>query len=140
MTNVILLAIALALHVEGAETNTPPSDSGRAVGIGRTHPCTVREANRILKREEFTLADRSSPSRTIMMMGVILAFHHDREPKKSVVWLAARWRNPWSKTPAWHLKKLREAERELTRSLVLLRPCVRFSFTKTPTQGVKGPS
>ncbi len=49
------------------ESNGDPhaiGDGGRAVGVLQIWPITVADANRILGREEFTLADRLDPDRS----------------------------------------------------------------------------
>jgi len=106
MTGIVVVAVALALHVEGATPNTPPTDGGRAVGIGRMWPCAVAEANRIVGRKVWTLADRKNPAKVRKMAFVTLAWHQQYRPAKSAAELAARWRNPFSKCPAWHVQKL----------------------------------
>lgn len=52
--------------IEWVESRCNPSavgDGGRAVGVLQVWPITVADANRILGREEFSLADRLDPDR-----------------------------------------------------------------------------
>lgn len=46
-------------------------DGGRAVGVLQIWPITVADANRILGRDEFTLADRLNPDRSRQIFYVI---------------------------------------------------------------------
>ena len=47
-------------------------DGGRAVGCLQIHPIMLRECNRILNREEFTLEDRKSRARSRQMAKIFL--------------------------------------------------------------------
>lgn len=94
MTNIVAMAVAIALAVEGGAAATI-GDGGRAIGPGQMWPVAVAEVNRILGRNVYTLADRRDLAKVREMMTVTLAHHHARHPDKGVVWLAARWRTPY---------------------------------------------
>jgi hypothetical protein len=108
VTNIVSIAVGIALAVEGANAGTI-RDSGRAVGYGQMWPVAVHEVNRILGRTAYTLADRRDLAKVREMMTLTLAYHHARHPDKGVVWLASKWRNPYSDAPEWHLRKLESA-------------------------------
>lgn len=116
MTNIVSMAVALALAVEGAGPDTV-RDGGRAVGHGQMWPCAVREVNRILRAPIYTLADRNDPDKVFDMAMVTLTYHHARHSDRGVVWLAERWRTPYryvakTKGDVRHREKLeREYER-----------------------------
>lgn len=57
--------LSAIIAVESGGDPNAVGDNGRAVGILQIHPIMVREANRILGRDEFTLADRYSPERSV---------------------------------------------------------------------------
>ena len=114
-TGIVAVACALALQVEGAHS-TQKGDGGEAVGIGQMHVEAVQEVNRILGYQAFKLADRENPAKVRDMMAITLSWHHLRHPGLSVVSLASRWRNPYPsvrKCPAWHLRRLKEANKKL---------------------------
>lgn len=94
MTNIVAMAVALALQVEGAGDDTV-RDLGRAVGQGQMWPCAVAEVNRIIHTNKYTLADRSDIVKVREMCRITLQFHHARHPDRGVVWLASRWRTPY---------------------------------------------
>ena len=94
-----LAAICLALAAESAGPSTV-RDGGRAVGWGQTWPCAVAEANRIMGRPVWTLADRADIQAVEDMMGVTFRWHLSREPGLSVVDLACKWQMPSKRPPA----------------------------------------
>ena len=120
MTNIVALAVALALQVEGGKADTV-GDGGRAVGPGQMWPCAVYEVNRIIGTNRYTLADRRDLAKVREMMTVTLQFHHARHHERGVVWLASKWRNPYSDAPEWHLRKLRKAATQGAKSALDIR-------------------
>ena len=107
-TGIVAAACAIALQVEGAHA-TQKGDGGHAVGIGQMHIEAVKEVNRILGYEAFTLADRENPAKVRDMMAITLSWHHLRHPERSAVWLASKWHSPFRAAPAWHMRKLQKA-------------------------------
>jgi hypothetical protein len=120
MSNIVSIAVSIALAVEGAGADTI-RDSGRAVGPGQMWPVAVAEVNRIIGTNRYTLADRRDLAKVREMMTVTLAYHHARHPDKGVVWLASKWRNPYSDAPEWHLRKLRKAATQGAKSALDIR-------------------
>ena len=58
------------------------------MGVLQIHPIMVEDCNRILGRDEFTLADRLSPERSVAMFNVWRA-HYCKDASDEVV--ARRW-------------------------------------------------
>ena len=58
--------------IESGRNCQAVGDSGKAVGCLQIHPIMLREANRILGREEFTLEDRKSRARSREMAKIFL--------------------------------------------------------------------
>ena len=108
MTNLVAMAVAIALSVEGG-TAASIGDGGRAIGPGQMWPVAIHEVNRIIGTNRYTLADRRDLAKVREMMTVTLAYHNRRHPERGVVWLASKWRNPYSDCPKWHLRKLESA-------------------------------
>lgn len=74
-----------------------PGDGGRAQGILQIHPITVREANRILKRDHFTYEDRHCENKSKQMLAVCSLFRRDILTKRhghapSYARLAETWK------------------------------------------------
>jgi hypothetical protein len=61
------------VKVESDGNSKAIGDSGRAHGLLQIHPIMVKECNRLLNRNEFTLKDRFSPSRSKYMATVFLS-------------------------------------------------------------------
>jgi len=87
-------------------------DRGLAVGILQIHPIMIREANRILGREAFTIADRLNPAKSRQVAKVFLAYQVDRYKKKhgeypSELRLACSWNSGsiMKQMPGAYLKK-----------------------------------
>jgi soluble lytic murein transglycosylase-like protein len=104
----VSLVITALISVESAGDANAIGDAGRAVGLLQIWPVTVAEANRLLGREVFTLADRANPSASVAMARVVLG-HHARRGISDPLELAARWRNPYSECPAWYTRKIEGA-------------------------------
>jgi hypothetical protein len=120
MTNIVALAVALALQIEGGKADTV-GDGGRAVGPGQMWPVAIHEVNRIIGTNRYTLADRRDLAKVREMMTVTLQFHHARHPERGVVWLASKWRNPYTDAPEWHMDKLRQAATQGAKSALDIR-------------------
>lgn len=122
MTNIIAIALAACLAVETSNgRNIRRSDGGNAVGILQTWPCAVAEANRIekilswkqgRKPRRWTLQDRQSVGKSKQMCAVTLEWHY-RRGTRCPVELACKWRNPYSKCPEWHKRKIETAVKEI---------------------------
>ena len=69
------------IRVESDGRNHVISDNGKAVGCLQVHPIMIAECNRILKRKEFVLADRTSRARSRYMATVFLAYQISRYKK-----------------------------------------------------------
>lgn len=107
----VLLAVRLVLAVESRNgLDAGVRDGGRAVGHYQIWPIAVREANRIVGRRLWTLADRRDPQLARAMCLVTLQHHYNRGTRDPVE-LACRWRNPYSVCPGWHADKLRRVLR-----------------------------
>ena len=122
MTNIIAIAMAAILSVEsqnGADKRT--GDGGRAVGAFQMWPVAVREANRIesimARREgrrprKWRVSDRVDIDWSMEMCEATLLWHYGRGVKCPVE-LACRWRNPYSRCPRWHRRKIEKAIKKL---------------------------
>lgn len=64
------------IFVESSGETDAVGDGGDAVGILQIHSKVVDDCNRILGRNEFTLNDRLSQERSIMMFNVIQAHYN----------------------------------------------------------------
>lgn len=118
MTNIIAIVLSAILAVEsqnGADKRT--GDGGRAAGAFQMWPVTVREANRIesimARREgrrprKWRVSDRVDIPRAREMCEVTLRWHY-RRGVKCPVELACKWRNPYSRCPEWHRRKIEKA-------------------------------
>ena len=73
-------------------------DGGRAAGILQIHPIMVKECNRILGREWFTLADRFSVSRSRAMARVYFG-HYGKG------WTLEQAARAWNGGPKGYTKK-----------------------------------
>ncbi len=63
--------IAAIIHVESRGNDSAVGDNGKAVGCLQIHPIAVREANRILHRDVYTLEDRYDRTKSIEMFNII---------------------------------------------------------------------
>jgi soluble lytic murein transglycosylase-like protein len=108
MTNVLAIAIAALIQVESVGNPHAVGDNGRAVGILQQWPVSVHEANRLVGKKRWSLADRRDPAAAREMASVILARHYRRGVTDPVD-LASRWRNPHGNAPAWYRRKLQVA-------------------------------
>ena len=118
MTNIIAMALAAVLAVEsqnGADKRT--GDGGRAVGAFQMWPVAVQEANRIesimARREgrrprKWRVCERSSVDAAREMCEVTMVWHYRRGVTDPVA-LACKWRNPYSRCPEWHRRKIEKA-------------------------------
>jgi hypothetical protein len=75
------------IYVESRGNDSAVGDNGRSVGCLQIQPIAVREANRLLGRDEYCLEDRWSRSRSIEMFNVI----RDRTPFKTDEKIARNW-------------------------------------------------
>jgi hypothetical protein len=134
MTNIIAMALAAVLAVEsqnGADRRT--GDGGRAVGAFQMWPVAVREANRvesIMSRREgrrprkWRVSDRADIDKAREMCEATLRWHYRRGGgwrarggARAGLWrgvtdpvaLACKWRNPYSRCPEWHRRKIEKA-------------------------------
>lgn len=115
MTNIVLLALALALRVEsqGYTADTvPDGDNGRAVGVYQQWPCAVREANRIVGWECWRLEDRRNPQLARAMAKVTFE-HHYRRGERDVVRLTARHHRPYGELSARYVERVEKALTDL---------------------------
>ena len=122
MTNIIAMALAAVLAVEsknGADRRT--GDGGRAVGAFQMWPVAVQEANRIesimARREghrprKWRVCERDSVDVAREMCEVTLRWHYRRGVTDPVA-LACKWRNPYSRCPRWHRRKIEKAIKKL---------------------------
>jgi len=118
MTDIVAIAVAACLAVEsrnGADTRT--GDAGRAVGHYQMWSAAVAEANRIegiyarrysRPARQWTLADRHCPERSRQMCELTMIWHYRRGVRCPVA-LACKWRNPYSRCPEWHGRKIEKA-------------------------------
>ena len=118
MSNVIAMALAAVLAVESRNcADKRTGDGGRAVGAFQMWPVAVREANRIesimARREgrrprKWRVWDRASFVRSSEMCEATLRWHYRRGVTDPVA-LACKWRNPYSRCPEWHRRKIAKA-------------------------------
>ena len=86
VTNRVRLLAAIT-RVESGGNPRAVGSGGVAVGVLQIHPILVREANRLLGRQEFKLADRWNRRRSEMIFAVIAS----RWPNVSDETIARRW-------------------------------------------------
>lgn len=111
---IVILAATLCFATESEYgTNIRTSDNGNAVGAFQIWPIRVREINRIVGREIWTLDDRNNVQKSWAMILTDLDYRYKRGTT-DVITLASLWRNPNGGAPLWHLKKLRRALHEST--------------------------
>jgi nucleoside-diphosphate-sugar epimerase len=110
MSAVVSAVIAALISIESGGNPSALGDGGRAVGILQIHEVTVREANRILGRNQFSLGDRADPSASVAMARVVLGYHARRGCADAID-LACRWRNPYSPAPDWYRERAAAALR-----------------------------
>lgn len=109
MTALIASVIACLVQVESGGRRKPPDgDGGRAVGILQMWPCAVREANRIIGYNEWTLEDRNNPTEARLMCAVTLQWHYGRGVTDPID-LACRWNKPDGKASARYRRKVKQA-------------------------------
>ena len=111
MNSTLALALAAVLATESGgyhPSRAPTRDGGRAVGPYQVWPIAVDEANRIVGRRIWTLADRRDPQLSRAMCLATLRWHQDRGVVDPVA-LACRWRNPHGDAPAWHRERVARA-------------------------------
>lgn len=84
----------------------------KAVGILQIHPIMIKEANRILGRNQFTIADRLDVNKSRRIAKVFLSYQVDRYKKKhgeypSELRLACSWNSGsiMKQMPSAYLKK-----------------------------------
>jgi len=108
VTSTLAIAVSLVLATESQYgRHAHDSDHGRAVGIAQAWPVAVRECNRIAGTH-YTLQDRRDPLKSVRMVELTLAYHLRHHPHLDAVHLAAKWRNPYSIAPAWHVARLKK--------------------------------
>ena len=100
------------IPVQDSQGNIVEIDYPNAVGILQIHPIMIREANRILGRKQFTIADRLSPAKSRQVAKVFLAYQVDRYKTKygeypSELRLACSWNSGSirKQMPSAYLKK-----------------------------------
>jgi len=86
----IIILLAAIIAVESGGNPHAVGDGGAAVGILQIHPITVRDANRILRRDVYTDADRRCPRKSIEIFGVITG-HYSGRHGASMETIARRW-------------------------------------------------
>lgn len=115
----LLKVLLVLLTIESSNLpNPPPGDGGRAVGVLQIHPIAVREANRILGRQEFTLRDRENRTRSMQMCSVLLSYRIARYRQRtgqspSEIRLAESWQSGsiWKRaSPCYQAKVRRQLE------------------------------
>lgn len=75
-------------QVESGNNPNAKGDGGKAIGIVQIHPIMVRDCNRLVGYERYTLADRLSPSHSREMFNV-WRDHYCRGASDEIV--ARRW-------------------------------------------------
>lgn len=84
--------IAAIIYVESRGDSMAYNAGEDAVGVLQIRPIMVREVNRLLKENKYTLADRWSKSKSIEMFNVIK--DHTTNPTNEI--LARNWNGGWS--------------------------------------------
>lgn len=84
--------IAAIIHVESRGDSMAYNAGEDAVGVLQIRPIMVREVNRLLGYNKYTLADRWSKSKSIEMFNVIK--DHTTNPTNEI--LARNWNGGWS--------------------------------------------
>lgn len=82
---------ALVEAIEQVESGGDPDavgDGGRAVGVLQIHPIMVRDVNRILGREAYTLEDRRNRTRSYEMFWIYTQ-HYSADADRETI--ARRW-------------------------------------------------
>jgi len=87
--------------VESGGDASATGDGGKAVGIAQIWPITVKDCNRIIGREEFTIADRLSPER-FKQMFFIYTKHYC---KAAGGWTDERAARIWNGGPTGYKKQ-----------------------------------
>ena len=80
------------IHVESRGDSMAYNAKEDAVGVLQIRPIMMREVNRLLKENKYTLADRWSKSKSIEMFNVIKA--HTTNPTNER--LARNWNGGWN--------------------------------------------
>ena len=83
--------IAAIIHVESRGDSMAYTAGEDAVGCLQIRPIMLREVNRLLQENKYTLADRWSKSKSIEMFNVIKA--HTTNPTNEI--LARNWNGGW---------------------------------------------
>ena len=105
------------IQIESSGNKYAVGDNGKAVGILQIHPIMVKECNRLLGREEFTVFDRLHVDRSRMMCRVFLSYQiykwriaHDEYPTQ--VRLMSSWNtgNIFKKANKSYIMKCRKQE------------------------------
>lgn len=91
-------------------------DNGMALGKLQIHPIMVREANRLLGRAEFSLEDRTNPSRSkniarVFIIEQIRRYRLKYKKLPPIVILSGSWQTGAIEIPArpWYYKKAKKA-------------------------------
>jgi len=94
--NLLIIILPLLAQVESNHNPDAIGDGGQAVGILQIHPIMVRDVNRIVGSERFSLADRYDVRESYTMAAVFF-LHYGRRAVRgqtreaSVVTLARMW-------------------------------------------------
>ena len=84
--------IEAIIHVESRGDSMAYNAGEDAVGVLQIRPIMMREVNRLLKENKYTLDDRWSKSKSIEMFNVIK--DHTTNPTNEI--LARNWNGGWS--------------------------------------------
>lgn len=107
MTSIVSVAIAILLAIEDPRGKVH-GDGGRAVGCLQLWPVSVREANRLVGYQRWTLADRYDRRESLAMARVILC-HHYRRGYRHPVALAERWQRPYGRATDSYRRRVQRA-------------------------------
>jgi len=107
MIEIIMILLPLLISVESNGNPNAVGDSGQAIGILQIHPIMVKDVNRILGKEKYTLKDRYSPKKS-KEMAVIYFQHYSpialNSDKLSTVDKVVVLARQWNAGPVGHLK------------------------------------
>ena len=108
-----LLILALIMVESGGDTSAV-GDGKKAVGVLQIHPIMVRDVNRILGEDKFSLDDRYDRQKSIAMCEVYFNHYGDG---KTVEQLAAMW---CSGPKGWQKLKTNKKVQEYVRKVNLV--------------------
>ena len=123
MNTIILLAVLAVganndrliqalIQVESGGDCQAVGDSGQAIGVLQIHPIMVKEVNRILGKDKYTLQDRYSRAKSIEMANIYLNYYGGTTEERA---------RKWNGGPNGHRKKATEkywakVKRELSKN------------------------